>query len=99
MAARQLLIRLVLGALVSVLAGGAAEAAGPWKGQIVDRDTGQPIPGAVVLAIWVVRSRDSIHPHDDFHSAVEVVSDGEGRFVVPEHTATSPKPLTELRGP
>lgn len=100
MAARELLVRLLAGGLIATLLGcGTAEAAGPWKGQIVDRDTGQPIPGAVVLAIWTLRSRDSIHPEDQFHSASEVVSDTNGRFVIPEHTAAPTKPLTAIRGP
>jgi hypothetical protein len=93
-------VRLLAGGLIATLLGcGTAEAAGPWKGQVVDRDTGQPIPGAVVLAIWTVRSRDFIHPEDQFHSATEVVSDDEGRFVIPEHTAVATKPLTAMRGP
>lgn len=97
MAARQLLVRLGVGLLVTfVLGTGSGEAAGPWKGRIVDKDTGHPIPGAVVLAIWTVRSRE---PADHFHSAFEAVSDEEGRFVIPEHTAVPTKPLTAIRGP
>jgi hypothetical protein len=100
MAARELLVRLLAGGLiVTLLGGGPAEAAGPWKGQIVDRDTGQPIPGAVVLAIWTLRSRGEIHPDDEFHSASEVVSDDEGRFVIQEHTVTPTKTLTHIQGP
>ena len=29
-----------------------ATAAGPWKGQIVDKETGKPLEGVVVLATW-----------------------------------------------
>lgn len=99
MASRQLLVTFLVGVVVAIMAYDVAEAAGPWTGQIVDRDSGQPIPGAVVLAIWKVRSRDSIHPEDTFHSAFEVVSDDEGRFVIPEHNAAPTKPLTTIRGP
>jgi hypothetical protein len=99
MASRKLLIRGVLAALLVSLLAGGAEGAGPWKGQIVDRETGQPIAGAVVLAIWTVRSWGEIHPHDEFHSAFEAVSDADGRFVIPEHTAVPTKPLTAIRGP
>lgn len=100
MASRKLLIRGAVAALLTVvLLAGNAEAAGPWKGQIVDRETGQPIAGAIVLAIWTVRGWGEIHPEDEFHSAVEAVSDAEGRFVIPEHTATPTKPLTAIRGP
>jgi hypothetical protein len=98
MASRKLLTRGVLLALFMLLAG-SAEAAGPWKGQIVDRETGQPIPGAIVVAIWMVRSRGEVHPHDEFYSAFEAVSDAEGKFVIPEQTAVPTKPLTAIAGP
>jgi hypothetical protein len=99
MAPRKLLTRSAVAAMTLTLLIGSAEGAGPWKGQIVDRETGQPIPGAVVLAIWTVRSWGEIHPEDQFHRAFEAVSDGEGRFVIPEHTAVPTKPLTAIRGP
>ena len=96
MASRKLLI---LAVFLSLLVTGHADAAGPWKGQIVERETGQPIAGAVVLAIWTVRSWGEIHPEDEFHSAFEAISDADGRFVIPEHTAVATKPLTAIRGP
>jgi hypothetical protein len=99
MASRELLIRSAFIALVTVLLSGSAEGAGPWKGQILERETGQPIAGAVVLAIWTVRSWGEIHPEDEFHSAFEAVSDADGRFVIPAHTAVPTKPLTAIRGP
>ena len=99
MASRKLLTRGVLLALFMLLLAGSAQAAGPWKGQIVDRETGQPIPGAIVVAIWTVRSRGEVHPHDEFHSAFEAVSDAEGKFVIPEQTAVPTQPLTAIAGP
>jgi hypothetical protein len=99
MASRELLIGGLLVVTLLALSSGGAEGAGPWKGQIIDRETAQPIAGAVVLAIWTVRSWGEIHPHDEFHSAVEVVSDEHGRFVIPEQTAVPTKPLTAIRGP
>jgi hypothetical protein len=96
MAPRKLLI---LAVFLSLLVTGHADAAGPWKGQIVERETGQPIAGAVVLAIWTVRSWGEIHPHDEFHSAIEAVSDAEGRFLIPEQNAVPTKPLTAIAGP
>jgi hypothetical protein len=29
-----------------------ATAEGPWKGQVVDKETGKPLEGVVVLAAW-----------------------------------------------
>jgi hypothetical protein len=100
MASRELLSRATLIALVALLlAPRAAGGAGPWNGRIIDRESAQPIAGAVVLAVWTVRSWAEIHPHDEFHSAVETVSDADGRFVIPEHTARPTKPLTGIHGP
>jgi hypothetical protein len=99
MASREFLIRGAVAALIVALLAPGAEGAGPWKGRIVEQETGQPIADAVVLAIWTLRSWGEIHPHDEFHSAFETVSDADGRFVIPEHTAVPPKPLSAIRGP
>ena len=32
-----------------------SESAGPWKGQVVDKETGKPLEGVVVLARWEKR--------------------------------------------
>ena len=99
MAAPQLLMRLAVGAILSLLSAGATDAAGPWKGQVVDRDTGKPIAGAVVVMIWEERSPGVIHPEDEVHTAVEVVTDDDGRFVIPEHSPTARKVFGRIREP
>ena len=33
-----------------------APISGPWRAQLVDAETGQPLEGAVVLALWDKRS-------------------------------------------
>jgi hypothetical protein len=30
----------------------AAEAAGPWRAQVVDAETGQPLEGVAVIRVW-----------------------------------------------
>ena len=55
---------------------------GPYRGQVLDADTKAPLAGAVVAAYWV---RERVYP---FHSAREryavreVVTGGDGRFVL-----------------
>jgi hypothetical protein len=99
MASRKLLIRGAVAVLIVALLAGGAEGAGPWKGRVVERETDQPIAGAIVLAIWTLRAWGEIHPDEEFHGAYETVSDAEGRFVIPEHDAVPTKPLTAIRGP
>jgi hypothetical protein len=93
----------VLAALLSVVAllrgVGPAHAAGPWKGQIVDAETGQPLSGVVVLAAWWLRSPGAVHERRAFHEAHEVVTDGDGRFVVPAVPTATLNSFSRIQGP
>lgn len=91
-----------IGAILMILVSwiASAEAAGPWKAQIADADTGQPLEGVVVLAIWTARSPGLIHPQDEFHDVDELISDAQGRIVIPERSTSIPlRPLTTVMGP
>jgi hypothetical protein len=78
----------------------SGEAKGPWKAQLVEAETGRPLEGVVVVAIWTARSPGLIHPRDEFHDVDEVVSDADGRIVIPARTERIPsKPEAVLRGP
>ena len=78
----------------------SAQANGPWKAQIVDAETGRPLEGVVVLAVWTARSAGQIHPRDEFHDVDELVSDADGRIVIPARGETIPsKPRAVLMGP
>src|SRR5438128_2478809 len=95
---RRLAIAMAIVAALIVKAG-PAEAAGPWKAQIVDAETGQPISGAVVLAAWWTRSPGAVHERRDFQEAIEVVTDDQGRFVIPAVSTVSLNPFTRIQGP
>jgi len=56
---------------------------GPFRGQIVDVGTGKPIKGAAVLVVWLKDILTPVHSVTQFYDAREVVTDAEGRFVVP----------------
>lgn len=78
----------------------SVQANGPWKAQIVDAETGRPLEGVVVLAVWTARSAGQIHPRDEFHDVDELVSDADGRIVIPARGDTIPsKPRAVLMGP
>ena len=62
----------------------AARGDGPWKGQIVDAETGQALEGVVVLFYWIkYTSTPAGWAGGDFRDAAEVVTGPDGRFVVP----------------
>lgn len=81
---------IVLGMALLVGAPASASAAkGPWRGQVLDAETKQPLEGVVVLAYWY---RYRFHPAQlvvghqapEFFDAVEAVTDGQGRWEIPK---------------
>jgi hypothetical protein len=76
-----------------------ATAAGPWRGQVVDAETNKPLEGVVVLAQWDKLSPGTIHAARAFYDVDEVVTDADGRFVIPERRVLTPNPFVTLDGP
>ena len=89
-----LLIAMVCFPLVS-------ESAGPWKGQVVDKETGKPLEGVVVLARWEKRYTSFVGEMggNEYHDSEEVVTDAEGRFVIAARQTWTLNPLSEIYGP
>jgi hypothetical protein len=88
--------------IAAALLGGLAvkgEADGPWRGRVVDAETGQPIAGVVVVAVWEKVSPGIIHPRREFHDVDELVTDAEGRFVVPTRSRKTLNPFVGYDGP
>jgi sugar lactone lactonase YvrE len=78
------------GLLAAALSLGLPEtgvAAGPWRAQVVDAETGQPLEGVAVIAVWYRRvgGHGWVFPvwPTGFVGAVEAVTDAEGRFTIP----------------
>lgn len=67
--------------LASVLCAPAAEAAGPWRAQVVDAESGQPLPDVAVLAVW--------HRHPAGHPPIPI-GIGEAGYFASEETVTGP---------
>lgn len=57
---------------------------GPYKGRVVDAETGQPLEGVVVLGVWHriagVGAGGAFH---DFYDARETVTNKNGEFSIP----------------
>lgn len=58
---------------------------GPFRGQVIDAETGRPIAGAHVAVLWI-REPPSLHYAQWFYDAEETVTDNEGRFEIPRET-------------
>lgn len=56
-------------------------AAGPWKGQVVDRETRKPIEGAVVLMVWY-KHYSLMDQTREYYDSEEFVTGADGRFVI-----------------
>jgi hypothetical protein len=58
---------------------------GPFRGRVVDAETGMPISGAHVMVTWI-REPPSLHFSQWFYDAQETVTDSDGRFEMPRRT-------------
>ena len=77
----------------------SAEAAGPWRAQVVDAATKHPLEGVVVLAWWTRHVRSFGGPSEEYRDSQEVLSDKDGRFTIESRWFFSLNPLVFYRGP
>jgi len=56
---------------------------GPYKGKVVDKETREPIEGAVVLGTWGVYHFSPGGGSNTFYDAKEAVTDKNGEFMIP----------------
>lgn len=94
--------RLILVGSVILLSAGCAGhfvyASGAYRGKVVDAGTGQPLAGAVVLAVWYREVPTAPHgPAVDYHDALEVLTDAQGEFLIPAKTHVTP--IGKIREP
>ena len=74
---------LLLGAVGLAAGASGVEKWGPFRGQLVDVETGQPIGGAAILVVWWEAIFSPVgHPTEKFYDAKEAVTDAEGRFEI-----------------
>ncbi len=79
---------------------GPALAAGPWRAQVVDAETGRPLEGVVVLAYWL-RYQPSLGgwAGGAFHAGEEVVTGADGRFAIRSRWSYTIPLLVKVSGP
>jgi len=56
---------------------------GPFRGQVVDTDTGAPIANAHVMVTWRIRRISLADTVSAFFDARETMTDAQGRFEIP----------------
>lgn len=61
----------------------ALEKWGPFRGQLVDVETGEPIADAAILVVWWEDVYTPVQVNSKFYEAREAVTDVQGRFEVP----------------
>lgn len=59
---------------------------GPFRGRVVDADTGEPIPGAVAVVIWLRVIPTPVQAHHEFFDARMAVSGRDGTFEIPRRS-------------
>jgi hypothetical protein len=77
-------LKLIVGVLILLVATAcyAERIDGPYKGRVIDADTGRPIQGVVVLGTW---SRVTVTPGggvSSYYDAMETVTDKKGNFTI-----------------
>jgi len=94
---RRSLLLGILALAVGISAPRAVEAAGPWKAQLVDAATGQPLEGVVVLMYWITYTGTwAGWAGGEFYDAEEVVTGQDGRFVIPARSVFTLLPWKKI---
>ena len=55
---------------------------GPYKGKVIDADTGKPIEGVVVLGVWYKEIATAAGGVSSYYDADETVTNKEGEFEI-----------------
>ena len=63
---------------------------GPFEGRVVDKDTLQPIQGAVVFVEWKKEKLTPVHPVQEYYDAAEVRTNEKGEFYISKKWSWNP---------
>jgi hypothetical protein len=85
-------VSLVLGLVLSLAAGCGhlVYSSGPYSGQVVDAETGRPVAGAAVVAIWTREMPVGPEVTEGDWDVYEILSDANGEFTIPHRTHFTP---------
>jgi hypothetical protein len=92
---------MVAACLAGLLLPGSASARteGPYRGQVVDEETGAPLAGVVVVAYYEKKSPGWVHNETEFYDLDETVADAQGRFFLAARSLPISTPLSHVVGP
>lgn len=89
-----LIISIFLLTATSALGGGFLyHSDGPYKGKVIDLETGEPIEGAVVAGTWILLV---LSGSPRFCDAKETVTDKNGEFIFPKASCFTLWPIAKL---
>jgi hypothetical protein len=77
----------------------AAKAEGPWSGRVIVAGTERPVSDAVVIVYWERRIPGIIHEGIELDDVVEVVTNAEGKFVIPARHSANLSLFFRVEGP
>lgn len=70
---------------------------GPYRGKVVDADTGEPIEGAVVVGMWKLEAYGGpAAPSEPYCDAQETITTKNGEFIVPKASCFFLWPFTKM---
>jgi len=97
---RRAVVMATLVCLVAILlaAPAAGRSEGPFTARIVDAETGTPVPGVIVVALYQKKTPGTVHPNTEFYDVDETVSDADGRFAFPARDLPMSTPLIHVIG-
>jgi len=55
---------------------------GPYRGRVLDAETGKPLAGVVVVAVWRRDRIMPLHSRSEHYAAREVLTNADGEFVI-----------------
>jgi len=84
------------GPILATLIGAGCALTGPIRSQVLDAQTGQPVPGAIALAVWTRREGPPGLRATTLAGYKEVEVDDQGRFILerPEGLSFSEESVT-----
>jgi hypothetical protein len=87
-----LIISIFLLTATNALSGGFLyHSDGPYKGRVIDLETGEPIERAVVAGVWILEFHFT-----PFCDAKETVTDKNGEFILPKASCFTLWPIAEM---
>lgn len=87
---------IILLALLTSLHGCAAYSTKEIRGNVVDAETGAPLPGVVIVAQWLLDSK-YVGENNALLKVMETVTDKEGKYVFPAWGPIVLPPLADFR--